>query len=108
MHLQIAALGRAGDGKILASEGHDLVAPSALPISGKLTPRALTKIEIKHFINLFAEAAHKAVFRAGFDGVEIHGASGMYRRPCSSYNVIGALTHSLRLFRLPYRSVHSR
>ena len=66
--------------KILASEGNELIAPSAVPMPGGPTPRALSKIEIKHFINLYTKAAHNAVFRAGFDGVEVHGANGMNLR----------------------------
>lgn len=32
--------------------------------------------EIKEYINIFATAASNAVDKAGFDGVEIHGAGG--------------------------------
>jgi N-ethylmaleimide reductase len=64
------------------------VAPSAVPISealktmtadGKLapyeTPRALKTNEIAGVIDRFRQAASNAL-RAGFDGVEIHGANG--------------------------------
>jgi NADPH2 dehydrogenase len=40
------------------------------------TPRPLTKPEIAEYVQLFATAARNAVERAGFDGVEIHGANG--------------------------------
>lgn len=39
------------------------------------TPRALEKAEIKEIVNDFAVAAENAI-KAGFDGVEIHGANG--------------------------------
>ncbi|KAJ7485331.1 hypothetical protein FB451DRAFT_1431206 [Mycena latifolia] len=41
-------------------------------------PRAMTGDEIKEYSELFATAASNAVhkFKAGFDGVEIHGANG--------------------------------
>ncbi len=38
-------------------------------------PRELTSTEIEELVNCFAEAACNAI-RAGFDGVEIHGANG--------------------------------
>jgi 2,4-dienoyl-CoA reductase-like NADH-dependent reductase (Old Yellow Enzyme family) len=39
-------------------------------------PRPLTKAEIAEYARLYATAARNAVERAGFDGVEIHGANG--------------------------------
>lgn len=51
------------------------VAPSAIPAPGGETPRELTPGEITEIINLFVQAALRAK-RAGFDGVEIHGAHG--------------------------------
>ena len=38
-------------------------------------PRALTKDEIKEYIAAYVTAARNAI-RAGFDGVEVHGANG--------------------------------
>lgn len=35
-----------------------------------------TILEVKEFVQLYATAAANAVHRAGFDGVEIHGANG--------------------------------
>ena len=32
--------------------------------------------EVKEFVQLYATAAANAVHKAGFDGVEIHGANG--------------------------------
>ncbi|KAF5372387.1 hypothetical protein D9615_009290 [Tricholomella constricta] len=40
------------------------------------TPRALTAGEIQTYVELYATAAHNAVYLAGFDGVEVHGANG--------------------------------
>jgi N-ethylmaleimide reductase len=61
------------------------VAPSAIPFKGQaftpqgmkdtVTPRALTLEEVKRTVEDFRKAA-QAAKRAGFDGVEIHGASG--------------------------------
>jgi N-ethylmaleimide reductase len=64
------------------------VAPSAVPISAPLktmtadgkpapyeTPRALETSEIAGVVDCFRQAARNAL-RAGFDGVEIHGANG--------------------------------
>ncbi|KAF5378540.1 hypothetical protein D9615_007072 [Tricholomella constricta] len=78
--LQLWALGRVADPSILASYNppFPLVGPSSIPVSSQtLTPpRPLTTDEITEYTELFAQAAHNAVHRAGFDGVEIHGANG--------------------------------
>lgn len=63
------------------------VGPSAVrPVGKQMTfyrgegeypvPRELNEDEIKSIISSFADAASQAVFDAGFDGVEIHGANG--------------------------------
>lgn len=87
------------DGRIFAqiqhsgalSQGNNFVegtvAPSAVRPTGKQmtfyrgegeypVPRELTEDEIQGIISSFADAAYYAVFDAGFDGVEIHGANG--------------------------------
>jgi N-ethylmaleimide reductase len=65
------------------------VAPSAVPITGNgmmattadgkivpyETPRALETAEVKGIVDAFRQAAINAM-KAGFDGVEIHGANG--------------------------------
>jgi NADPH2 dehydrogenase len=52
------------------------VGPSAVAMEGYETPRALTVEEIKEYVKLYTTAAENAVLKAGFDGVEIHAASG--------------------------------
>jgi NADPH2 dehydrogenase len=52
------------------------VGPSAVETEGHETPRALSVEEIKDYVKLYATAAENAVRKAGFDGVEIHAASG--------------------------------
>ena len=68
----------------------DYVAPSPIKLSDhEETPRALTVPEIKQYLEWYAIAAKNAVERAGFDGVEIHGANGylidqfLVREACS-------------------------
>lgn len=51
------------------------VAPSAIAASGGDMPREITVPEIKDIVKAFATAALRAR-KAGFDGVEIHGAHG--------------------------------
>jgi 2,4-dienoyl-CoA reductase-like NADH-dependent reductase (Old Yellow Enzyme family) len=64
--------------------GGDVLAPSALKVDGSvprmreltyITPKPATLDDIKSLISDFATAAKNAM-KAGFDGVEIHGANG--------------------------------
>ncbi|TVY16451.1 Chanoclavine-I aldehyde reductase easA [Lachnellula arida] len=73
---QIFAMGRAADAEVAKKDGVSIVGPSAIPIEeGGPVPRAMTIAEIKQSVQDFATAAENAV-RAGFDGVECHGANG--------------------------------
>lgn len=77
--MQLAAAGRSARPADLARD--DPIAPYVAPSSIKLqerpeteiAPRPLTVQEIQEFVEMWATAASNAVFRAGFDGVEIHG-----------------------------------
>ncbi|KAM6501828.1 hypothetical protein JOM56_001805 [Amanita muscaria] len=76
---QLWALGRAANTSILQEKGLPYVAPSPTQkpdTTHGILPRELTIEEIREFIQLYAQAAKNAVFGAGFDGVEIHGANG--------------------------------
>jgi 2,4-dienoyl-CoA reductase-like NADH-dependent reductase (Old Yellow Enzyme family)/thioredoxin reductase len=70
--IQIHHAGRQTSSKIT---GLQPVAPSPIPLPGGEPPRELTSDEIAALIVRFAEAADRAK-KAGFDGVEIHGAHG--------------------------------
>jgi N-ethylmaleimide reductase len=81
--LQILHCGRASHPSLLPA-GADPVAPSAIVHQGALTadpdltpprPRSLELEEIPGVIGEFSMAAMNAM-RAGFDGVELHGANG--------------------------------
>ena len=86
--LQIWHVGRASHSSFQPG-GALPVAPSAVPITGNgmlamtadgkmvpyETPRALETGEVKEIVEAFRQAAHNAM-KAGFDGVEIHGANG--------------------------------
>lgn len=73
---QLWALGRAADPKVLEQEGQKLVSSSKIPMSDdSSSPTALNEEEIQKFIGYYATAAANAI-KAGFDGVEIHGANG--------------------------------
>ncbi|KAM6501830.1 hypothetical protein JOM56_001807 [Amanita muscaria] len=76
---QLRALGRAANPSVLQEKGLPYVAPSPtqeLNTAHGILPRELTIEEIRELIQLFAQAAKTAVFSAGFDGVEVHAASG--------------------------------
>jgi len=83
IYLQLWHVGRVSHSSFL--NGKLPVAPSAVKIDGKHytpegmqpfeTPRALELDEIKEIVKEYAQAAVNAI-KAGFDGVEIHGANG--------------------------------
>ncbi|KAF3063816.1 putative inactive dehydrogenase EasA [Daldinia childiae] len=74
--LQLWATGRSAEVEILTADGFDLISSSAIPAGpDDPTPRALTESEIQVYIDEHVQAAKNAML-AGFDGVEIHGASG--------------------------------
>ena len=73
---QLFAFGRAADVEGARKEGVSFVGPSAIPVEqGAPIPRPMTIEEIKQTVRDFATASENAV-RAGFDGVEGHGANG--------------------------------
>ncbi|KAI0820031.1 NADH:flavin oxidoreductase/NADH oxidase [Trametes gibbosa] len=78
--LQLWALGRAARPALLHQEDPSYpyvsASPIALSTSPDDVPHALTKDEIKEYVQWHATAAKNAVYGAGFDGVEIHGANG--------------------------------
>ncbi len=77
--MQIGAVGRQALPDVLKSRDPTFpyVGASALPPTpGAPIPRAITKEEIKEYINFFGISTANAVHKAGFDGVEIHGANG--------------------------------
>ncbi|KAK0184558.1 hypothetical protein F5146DRAFT_938538 [Armillaria mellea] len=76
---QLWAIGRTAELSVLKDEDASLefVAPSAIKLAkSSESPRPLTLDEIHEYPKLYAQAAANAVFKAGFDGVEIHGANG--------------------------------
>jgi 2,4-dienoyl-CoA reductase-like NADH-dependent reductase (Old Yellow Enzyme family) len=71
--IQINHAGRKGNAAI---SGVEPVGPSATPTEGSdVVLRVLEKNEIEHLVRMFGEAADRAR-KAGFDGVEVHGAHG--------------------------------
>jgi NADPH2 dehydrogenase len=84
MYLQLWAVGGAASVKELKKEdpSFDYVSAGDVPLprtaqqgENAAPPRPLTKAEIAEYVRLYATAARNAVERAGFDGVEIHGAN---------------------------------
>ncbi|HZH35407.1 MAG TPA: alkene reductase [Pyrinomonadaceae bacterium] len=84
--LQIFHTGRIALPDFLPAGDSQPVAPSAVRASGQnytdegmkdfVTPRELSIGEIHETVKDFAAAAKNAVEKAGFDGVELHGANG--------------------------------
>ena len=87
-----------------ATNGWQAVAPSPLPFRpGDPVPQALTKNEIRHTLQLFADAAKRAV-AAGFEVIEIHAAHGYllneFLSPVSNHRADeygGSFTNRVRL-----------
>ncbi|KZT64155.1 NADH:flavin oxidoreductase/NADH oxidase [Daedalea quercina L-15889] len=76
IYCQLWALGRAADPTVLDREGLPYVSSGDITLTGaSRPPRPLTIPEIKEYLDMYRNAARCAV-RAGFDGVEIHGANG--------------------------------
>ncbi len=81
--MQLWHVGRISDPELL--DGQAPVAPSAVAAKGEVsllrpkrpypTPRPLTLEEIKEVVEAYRQGAENAK-RAGFDGVELHGANG--------------------------------
>jgi NADPH2 dehydrogenase len=77
--LQLWALGRAASPEDLVQEDPTFSYVSASDVKAAKTsiaPRPLTVEEVEKYVKLYATAAANAVHKAGFDGVEIHGANG--------------------------------
>jgi 2,4-dienoyl-CoA reductase-like NADH-dependent reductase (Old Yellow Enzyme family)/thioredoxin reductase len=70
--IQLQHCGRLAKSRL---SGMQPMAPSPIPSPGGEVPRELTIEEIKSIIGYFADAAVR-VKKAGFDGIEIHGAHG--------------------------------
>ena len=84
MYLQLWAVGGAASLEELKKEdpSFEYVSAGDIPLprtaqqgENAERPRPLTKAEIAEYGQLYAAAARNAVERAGFDGVEIHGAN---------------------------------
>jgi NADPH2 dehydrogenase len=74
--MQLWITGRAAR-PLAVLQGAEVVSSSDLPWNeDSATPRPLREDEILQFIQDFRQAAINAVEKAGFDGVEIHGANG--------------------------------
>jgi NADPH2 dehydrogenase len=75
--LQMWALGRAAEPETLEKEGgYPYVSASNVPMdNAKVSPRPLSRDEIKQYVQDFAKAAKNAI-AAGADGVELHAANG--------------------------------
>lgn len=75
IYLQLWALGRAAKEEVLRADGYKTVSSSPVQLDeNHAVPEALSKDDIKRYINLYAQAAKNAVFKVGFDGVEVHSA----------------------------------
>ncbi|KAF9489858.1 FMN-linked oxidoreductase [Pleurotus eryngii] len=77
--MQLWGMGRAAEANFLAEQGLDYVSSSSIALADRKdspAPRPLSIPEIREYIELYGQAAYKAVHLAGFDGVEVHGANG--------------------------------
>jgi len=73
---QLWALGRTARPDKLAADGYEVLSSGNIPTSAEgHAPKPMTVEQIHQTIKDYAQAARNAI-RAGFDGVEIHGANG--------------------------------
>ncbi|EME41543.1 hypothetical protein DOTSEDRAFT_73828 [Dothistroma septosporum NZE10] len=83
IYMQLWALGRVAQEKVLSEKGFRVRSASAIAVPSEQTgagapttvPSELTEDEIQSFISDYAQATRNAI-KAGFDGVEVHGANG--------------------------------
>ncbi|KAJ7052277.1 hypothetical protein C8F01DRAFT_1221986 [Mycena amicta] len=77
IYLQLGAQGRGGRPEVLAADNLPYVSASNVSMTGRtVDPRPLTVAELKEYLEIYATAASNAVYKAGFDGVEVHSANG--------------------------------
>lgn len=82
IYMQLWALGRVAQEKVLSEKGFRVKSASTVAVPAAQTglgapttvPDEMTEDEIQSFINDYAQATRNAI-KAGFDGVEIHGRS---------------------------------
>jgi len=77
--LQLWAIGRSADMSFIEKQDPPLSYVSASDVklsTTDISPRPLTIPEIHSYIDAYRTAAGNAVNKAGFDGVEVHGANG--------------------------------
>ncbi|KAF4832287.1 Chanoclavine-I aldehyde reductase fgaOx3 [Colletotrichum tropicale] len=74
--LQLWALGRVAVPEVARAKGFEIISSSDKPFEANASaPKPATKTDIQNFVEQYAQAARNAI-KAGFDGVEIHGAGG--------------------------------
>ncbi|KAK4218624.1 hypothetical protein QBC37DRAFT_190216 [Rhypophila decipiens] len=80
IYMQLWALGRAANKSVADEEGFTIMGASPIlqTRDGEdcVVPKEMSHEEISQKVQEFAAAARNAVLKAGFDGVEIHGANG--------------------------------
>lgn len=73
IYLQIGSLGRVAHPEIVHASGHPYVSSSPTKLKERSeVPVELSKDDIERYIQMYAEAAARAVHEAGFDGIELH------------------------------------
>ncbi|KAL0066627.1 hypothetical protein AAF712_006431 [Marasmius tenuissimus] len=78
IYLQLADLGRRAtpDALKASDPSWDVLSPGDIPMKNGATPRSMTRDDIRQRIDFFKTAALNAIEKAGFDGIELHGANG--------------------------------
>lgn len=112
LFVQIMETGRIGHAENLPA-GAEVVAPSAIAAAGQIftdakglqdhpVPREMTTEEVEKLIETYGTVSKKLVEEAGVDGIELHGANGIYDHSPAGLHWSSITSIYLTLLSIPF------